>query len=717
MENNLSRRGFVKGAGLAAGAAALSGAALANADEAPAQDWLPEAWDYECDLLVIGYGGAGMWASLIGADECAQQVLILEKAPVEGGGNSRINNGEWTIIPEDKKEVFKEYLVTFSKGAIPEDMANAWVEECARNTEYADKYGMTYNIVDEALAGSIPEYYKLDEAKFAGCQRLSQVEGFGMRSFHELDAKREELGAEILFDCHDESLIQNPQTREIVGCYTLIGDDPEPKAVKARKGVIMTCGGFEFNEELKNKYLKIYPFKFEGWRFNTGDGIRMVQEVGANLWHMDNVISMTSMYTRDPENDFSILAFPGGNSFIWVNRLGKRFVNENNTGSPHNGWHTLMSFSDQICDFDRIPTWCVFDQATFEGGKMGTSQGDFFECGNFASDLPDELRDWDGWSEDNQAEVDKGWIDEGRHPGRACRPDEGLGLLDGRRDPQGHRRRVQRLLRAGPRRALRPPAPDPGRPERRGPLLRLRHLPRQLLDPGRPREERQRPGARPRRQPDPASLRGRLLWQLPGPQLRHHRRQQRREPGVGPHLRPPRRLARELGRVNAQGKRVRQTRTRNDAMRVRPREAWQPPGAACAYLGGPWTRPRFSRPFRGFEGSPWTELRLSRPIPSPHAPRSGRDSPSTCGSLMQTSNRAAEPVKKVAILSKELHEKSQSVEKAAVLSIALKQPGRRTRQMGDRLTPAPGPKARAPPAASARPASCRGCAYGYANAL
>ncbi len=171
MENNLSRRGFVKGAGLAAGAAALSGAVVANATEAADASWLPEAWDYECDLLVIGYGGAGMWASLIGADECAQQVLILEKAPVEGGGNSRINNGEWTIIPEDKKETFKEYLVTFSKGAIAPEMADAWVEECARNTEYADKYGMTYSIVDEALAGAIPEYYKLDADKFAGCQR------------------------------------------------------------------------------------------------------------------------------------------------------------------------------------------------------------------------------------------------------------------------------------------------------------------------------------------------------------------------------------------------------------------------------------------------------------------------------------------------------------------------------------------------------------------
>ncbi len=412
MSNEMSRRNFVKGAGAAAGVAALAGASMAMADEAAAEDtsWMPEAWDYECDLLVIGYGGAGMWASLIGADECAQQVLILEKAPIEGGGNSRINNGEWTIIPEDKKDTFKEYLVTFSKGAIPEEMAQAWVDEAARNTEYADKYGMTYTIVDEALAGAIPEYYKLDEEKFAGCCRLSSVEGFGMKTFRELDAKRAELGAEILFDCHDEHLIQNPATKEIVGAYTLIGDDETPKAVKARKGVIMTCGGFEFNEELKNKYLKIYPFKFEGWRYNTGDGIYMVQEVGANLWHMDNVISMTSMYTRDPENDFSILASPMGNSYIWVNRLGKRFVSEKNTGSPHNGWHTLMSFDDSICDFDRIPTWCVFDQACFEAGKMGTSQGDFFECGNFASDLPDELRDWDGWSQDNQAEVDKGWI-------------------------------------------------------------------------------------------------------------------------------------------------------------------------------------------------------------------------------------------------------------------------------------------------------------------
>ena len=36
--------------------------------------------------------------------------------------------------------------------------------------------------------------------------------------------------------------------------------------------------------------------------------------------------------------------------------------------------------------------------------RLSTSQGDFFECGNFASDLPDEIRAWNGWSQDNKAE-------------------------------------------------------------------------------------------------------------------------------------------------------------------------------------------------------------------------------------------------------------------------------------------------------------------------
>ena len=414
MEGGVSRRSFLKGAGVAAaavaGSAALAGCATDSAGAASG-DWMPKSWDYETDLLVIGYGGAGMWASLIGADECGQEVIVLEKAPVEGGGNSRINNGEWTIVEENEKDRFKKYIKAFTHGKTPDNMIEAWVNECARNTEYADKYGMTYEVSEVALAGAIPEYYFLDDNAYEGSCKLSSVDGFGMLTFRELDAQREKLGVQVLFDCHDERLIQNPETKEIVGAYTMIGS--EEKTVKARKGVIMTCGGFEFNEDLKNEYLKCYPFKFEGWQYNTGDGIKMAEDVGAKLWHMDMAISMYSMWTRDPENDFSILYFMPDVSYFIVNRLGTRYVNENNLRSPHNGWHTLLHFDDAIDDYDRIPSWGIFDQSCFDAGKLSTSQGDFFECGNFASDLPDEIRAWDGWSQDNKAELEKGWIIKG----------------------------------------------------------------------------------------------------------------------------------------------------------------------------------------------------------------------------------------------------------------------------------------------------------------
>ncbi|MEG1247020.1 FAD-binding protein, partial [Gordonibacter sp.] len=215
MESGVSRRTFIKGASVAAaavaGTAALAGCTTGGGSSASG-DWMPKTWDYECDVLVIGYGGAGMWSSLIAADEGGQKVIVLEKAPERGGGNSSINNGEWTIVEKDKADTFKKYIKAFTHGQTPEPMINAWVEECIRNTEYADKYGMTYEVVEKALAGTIPEYSFLDDNAYEGSCKLSSVDGFGMLSFRELDEQREKLGIEVIFDAHDQRLIQNPET-------------------------------------------------------------------------------------------------------------------------------------------------------------------------------------------------------------------------------------------------------------------------------------------------------------------------------------------------------------------------------------------------------------------------------------------------------------------------------------------------------------------------
>ena len=153
--SEISRRNFLKGAAVA-GAAVAGSAALAGCSSggsAASGDWMPKSWDYETDVVVVGYGGAGMWSSLVAADEGGSEVVILEKAPVEGGGNSRINNGEWTVIKDEK--LFRDYCVAFGHGLIEEDMIDAYIGEATKHTDYADKYGMTYEVAEKALAGTI----------------------------------------------------------------------------------------------------------------------------------------------------------------------------------------------------------------------------------------------------------------------------------------------------------------------------------------------------------------------------------------------------------------------------------------------------------------------------------------------------------------------------------------------------------------------------------
>ena len=65
-----SRRSFLKGAGLAAVGTAAVG--LVGCGSAAAQEqkdwWMPEAWDEETDVVVVGYGAAGVAATITGLD-------------------------------------------------------------------------------------------------------------------------------------------------------------------------------------------------------------------------------------------------------------------------------------------------------------------------------------------------------------------------------------------------------------------------------------------------------------------------------------------------------------------------------------------------------------------------------------------------------------------------------------------------------------------------
>ncbi|HUW95717.1 MAG TPA: FAD-binding protein, partial [Anaerolineae bacterium] len=81
----VSRRDFVKGAALGAGLLTGAGTlASCGTAAAPAAPGVPESWDHETDVVIVGYGGAGA-AAAIAARDAGAEVIILEKREVPGG--------------------------------------------------------------------------------------------------------------------------------------------------------------------------------------------------------------------------------------------------------------------------------------------------------------------------------------------------------------------------------------------------------------------------------------------------------------------------------------------------------------------------------------------------------------------------------------------------------------------------------------------------------
>lgn len=90
-----SRRNFIKGSALLA--AATGGLALAGCaaqTQPPSEEMnsdlsaLPETWNYETDVVVVGTGS--IISAALRAHDAGLDVLVLEKHPTWFGGNHRL---------------------------------------------------------------------------------------------------------------------------------------------------------------------------------------------------------------------------------------------------------------------------------------------------------------------------------------------------------------------------------------------------------------------------------------------------------------------------------------------------------------------------------------------------------------------------------------------------------------------------------------------------
>jgi succinate dehydrogenase/fumarate reductase flavoprotein subunit len=199
-------------------------------------------------------------------------------------------------------------------------------------------------------------------------------------------------------------LITSPEN-EVLGVWA--GGKDGPKAIAARRGVVLACGGFESSAELQNQFWQagVIPGVV---RTHTGDGIRMAQDAGAGLWHMWHAHGTYGFHHTDPAFPFGIRVkrlpdwTPGGAevavplSWILLNSRGQRFANEYPPYLQDTGHRPFDSFDPITQRFANIPAWLVFD----EDGRG------LYPVGHVIFNDPDVPSYT--WSSDNLAEVENG---------------------------------------------------------------------------------------------------------------------------------------------------------------------------------------------------------------------------------------------------------------------------------------------------------------------
>ncbi len=89
-------------------------------------------WDYEADVVIIGYGCAGSTAAISAYDRGAS-VIILEKNTA-GGGNTKYSGGSIRTFLDKEKSV--DFIEAVCEGATDREIAGAFVQESSHNAEW-----------------------------------------------------------------------------------------------------------------------------------------------------------------------------------------------------------------------------------------------------------------------------------------------------------------------------------------------------------------------------------------------------------------------------------------------------------------------------------------------------------------------------------------------------------------------------------------------------
>jgi len=333
------------------------------------------------DVVIVGAGNAALSAAMA-AREIGASVLVLEKAHEdEKGGNSYFTAGGFRFCHNGIDDLAADVLTDISEAeraqiAMPVHDRKVFYDALMKVTRHQSNEDMAWQLIDGSrpamvwLRGHgirfIPMFGRqsfLIDGKhhFYGGVNIESVGGGA--GLVEVELKRvAQLGCEIRYGTGATRLIQDRQ-RRVTGVEVRGPGGYEEIGARA---VVLACGGFESNPEMRVRYLG--PgwdlARVRGTRHNMGDGIRMALEIGAEPYgNWSGCHSVGWDISAPPYGDRVVLDNFQKHSYPWgimVNQHGQRFVDEGEDVRNH----TYVKFGREIMGQPHRTAIQIFDSKT-----------------------------------------------------------------------------------------------------------------------------------------------------------------------------------------------------------------------------------------------------------------------------------------------------------------------------------------------------------------
>lgn len=402
--SRINRRKIIGGGIALAGAAAST--VIAD-DRVACTTKTTSEWTESVDIVILGSGLAGCVSAITAYDtDPDTDVLVIEKMPEEyAGGNSRVA-GQSLFFPSDLENLLKYRRGLDRPNPIPEDVLQVWGEAMVSQHDWVREkmaeagISLVRHSYNAKTTAEYPELPGSDAANGRNFIPVPQTSGVWKAFKWQADQRP----IRFYFNTPALELVQDQQTGEILGVIAERGG--ERIRIQARRAVIMCTGGFENNLDMQRNYgglNEVFPLGTPG---NTGDGIKMQQKVGADMWHMRNSVFTSGLYRAMRPQGFDSAFFchtpRRAGSWLELGKEDRRFWNETrdwNATHFHRKEHG--HWVDAPLPFV-LPVHMIFDDQTRMQNRLGYGERRGMTWNNVVEHYI--------WSEDNSVEVEKGWI-------------------------------------------------------------------------------------------------------------------------------------------------------------------------------------------------------------------------------------------------------------------------------------------------------------------